>query len=401
MMMEAKKVPDLRFEEFSDEWNQRKFGDLVRRLSAVQMSSPSLPGVEYEDVIASEGLLNKDIRKKNPSKRGIMFDGGQVLYGKLRPYLHNWLNPGFKGVAIGDWWVLSPVEIDQTFLYTLIQTRKFDDVANISTGSKMPRADWNLVAGTSFGIPASRVEQSKIGSLFSGLDTALTFYKGKYAKLIALKKSMLGKMFPQGGSKVPELRFKGFIGDWNHSKLAELATFSKGVGYSKFDLQDSGTPIILYGRLYTNYETVISDVNTYALAHADSIYSEGGEVIVPASGETAEDISIASVIEKPGILLGSDLNVIHPINNIFPVFLALSISYGEPHKEMARRAQGKSVVHLHNSDLADIELLYPSISEQKKIGVFFIKLDQLIDFHQRIVEKLQSIKKFMLEKMFI
>lgn len=399
--MESKKVPDLRFKEFSDEWERRKFGDIAHRLSTVQMSSPNLPGIEYEDVIAGEGLLNKEVRKKNSSKKGIIFDGGQVLYGKLRPYLHNWLNPNFKGVAVGDWWVLNPGGIDQTFLYTLIQTRRFDYVANITAGSKMPRADWNLVSGTSFDIPESRKEQYKISSLFNSLDQAVTFYKGKYEKLIALKKSMLEKMFPQGGSKVPELRFKGFTGDWNRSKLSALATFSKGVGYSKSDLRDFGTPIILYGRLYTNYETVISNVNTFALANADSIYSEGGEVIVPASGETAEDISIASVIEKPGILLGGDLNVIHPNDNIFPVFLALSISYGEPHKEMARRAQGKSVVHLHNSDLADIKLQYPSLREQKKIGDFFIKLDQLVEIYQHKLEKMRSIKKFMLEKMFI
>lgn len=85
---------------------------------------------------------------------------------------------------------------------------------------------------------------------------------------------------------------------WEQRKLLELATFSKGMGYSKSDLRESGTPIILYGRLYTKYETVIHDVDTFVDAKSGSIYSEGGEVIVPASGETAEDISIASVVKK-------------------------------------------------------------------------------------------------------
>lgn len=155
------------------------------------------------------------------------------------------------------------------------------------------------------------------------------------------------------------------------------------MGYSKSDLIKTGTPIILYGRLYTKYETVIYDVDTFVDAKSGSVYSEGGEVIVPASGETAEDISIASVVENPGVLLGGDLNIIYPNNIIDPTFLAISISHGEPHFDMARRAQGKSVVHLHNEDLSQIELRYPSLAEQQKIGQYFSSLDNLITLHQR------------------
>ncbi len=200
--------------------------------------------------------------------------------------------------------------------------------------------------------------------------------------------------------KTPALRFKGFTDDWEQRKLSDLATFSKGVGYSKSDLKESGTPIILYGRLYTKYETIIRDVDTFATAMSGSVYSEGGEVIVPASGETAEDISIASVVEKPGILLGGDLNIIHPSMNIDPTFLAITVSYGDPHLDMAKRAQGKSVVHLHNEDLSQIELRYPSLIEQQKISQYFKSLDNLITLHQKKVSSLQIIKKSMLEKMF-
>ena len=170
---------------------------------------------------------------------------------------------------------------------------------------------------------------------------------------------------------------------WEQRKLGELATFTKGAGYSKSDLKESGTPVVLYGRLYTKYETVIRDVDTFVDAKDGSIYSRGGEVVVPASGETAEDIAIASTLEKSGILIGGDLNVIHPCNRLEPVFLAISISNGEPHVEMARRAQGKSVVHLHNEDLSRIELQYPEIAEQQKISQCFLNLDHLITLHQR------------------
>ena len=152
-MAQKKNVPKLRFTGFTAPWEQRKFGDIAMRESLSQESSDDYPFVEYEDVVAEEGRLNKDIRQKEGSKKGIVFDGSQVLYGKLRPYLHNWLNPDFSGVAVGDWWVLKPQNTDKNFVYRLIQTQLFDDVANQSAGSKMPRADWNLISNTEFAIP--------------------------------------------------------------------------------------------------------------------------------------------------------------------------------------------------------------------------------------------------------
>ncbi len=198
----------------------------------------------------------------------------------------------------------------------------------------------------------------------------------------------------------PVIRFKGYEDDWEQRKLGELASFSKGSGYSKSDLKEVGTPIILYGRLYTKYETVISEVDTFVDEKTGSVYSKGGEVIVPGSGETAEDISIASVVEKPGILLGGDLNVITLPADIDAAFLAISISNGKPHNDMAKMAQGKSVVHLHNSDLAKIDFSYPSYEEQCKINGYFTSLDHIITLHQRKCEQTKTLKKYMLQNMF-
>ena len=168
-----------KFRYIKNAWEQRKLGEIVLRESLARESTIDLPYVEYEDVIAEEGRINKDIRKKEGIKKGIFFDGSQVLYGKLRPYLHNWLNPDFSGVAVGDWWVLKPNNVDKNFIYRLIQTQQFDDIANQSTGSKMPRADWNLVSNTEFAIPTSQVEQTKIGGYFFTLDNLITLHQRK------------------------------------------------------------------------------------------------------------------------------------------------------------------------------------------------------------------------------
>ena len=188
-------VPEIRFKGFTDDWEQRKFNDIATRESAVRKSSPDCPSIEYEDVVAEAGILNKDIRLKDSEKNGIIFDGSQVLYGKLRPYLHNWHNPDFEGVAVGDWWVLKPIHVDKSFLYRLIQTQKFDDIANQSSGSKMPRADWNLVSNSEFSIPPLIDEQVRIGTYFNDLDNLITLHQRKVEKLKILKKSMLEKMF--------------------------------------------------------------------------------------------------------------------------------------------------------------------------------------------------------------
>ena len=172
-------VPEIRFKGFTDDWEQRKFNDIATRESAVRKSSPDCPSIEYEDVVAEAGILNKDIRLKDSEKNGIIFDGSQVLYGKLRPYLHNWHNPDFEGVAVGDWWVLKPIHVDKSFLYRLIQTQKFDDIANQSSGSKMPRADWNLVSNSEFSIPPLIDEQVRIGTYFNDLDNLITLHQRK------------------------------------------------------------------------------------------------------------------------------------------------------------------------------------------------------------------------------
>ena len=187
-------IPEIRFKGFTDPWEQRKFEEIAVR-SSVICSDANLPRVEYEDIVSGAGRLNKDIYAKQSSKSGIAFHRGDVLYGKLRPYLQNWLLPTFDGLAVGDFWVLQPQNADSSFLYRLIQSRQFDEVANQSTGTKMPRADWKLVSKTVFSIPSNISEQAAIGTYFTALDNLITLHQRELEKLQNIKKSMLEKMF--------------------------------------------------------------------------------------------------------------------------------------------------------------------------------------------------------------
>ena len=292
---------------------------------------------------------------------------------------------------------------DGNFIFQQTLTDKYKRFIEItSQRSGQPGVNGKEYGDWTLGM-TSLPEQSAIGSLFRTLDNLLVSYNNNLANYQSLKATMLSKMFPKSGQTVPEIRLDGFEGEWEVQTLKELASFSKGNGYTKNDLVNSGEEIILYGRLYTNYQTVISKVNTFVTTvKANAVISKGGEVIVPASGESAEDISRASVVDKSGVILGGDLNIIYPDENkVDSIFLALTISNGSQQKELIKRAQGKSVVHLRNNDLEKVVLHYPSMEEQQAIGSYFSNLDQLITSYQEKITQLETLKKKLLQDMFV
>lgn len=267
-----------------------------------------------------------------------------------------------------------------------------------SEGSTIARLYNGIIYATYIPLPPLP-EQHRIAKALSDMDSLISSLEKLIAKYKSIKAACLQQMFPQNGETVPRMRLPGFTDDWEQRKAIDIADYSKGNGYSKGDLTDAGTPIILYGRLYTKYQFAISEVDTFAFPRNGAVYSQGNEVIVPASGETAEDIARASAVEKSGVLLGGDLNILRPFDFINPLFLALAISNGEPQKELAKKAQGKSVVHIHNTDIQEVTIAYPSRTEQDRIVSVFRQLDNLITLHQRKLKKVQKIKQGMMQQL--
>lgn len=393
--MAEKKKPVVRFAGFNSDWEQRKLGEVSDRydnlrvpISATLRVTGSTPyyganGIQdYVEGFTHEGefvLVAEDGAndlKNYPVK---------CVKGRIWVNNHAHVLQGKQGIC------------DNQFLtYSINQA----DIESLLVGGGRAKLNAETMMSIDLCLP-SLAEQIKIGRLTTELDNLITLYKRKCDKLKNMKKSMLKKMFPKNGCRLPEIRFAGFTDDWEQRKLGEVANFSKGQGYTKSDLKDSGTPIILYGRLYTKYQSIIREVNTFSDVIDGAVLSKGGEVILPSSGETAEDIAIASSIEKSGFLLGGGLNIVLPNKEIKSSFLAIELSFGSPHTELAKRAQGKSIVHLYNEDLKKVVIPYPSIEEQTKISIMFEHLDNLINHHQRELEKLQNIKKSCLEKMFV
>ena len=186
--------PAIRFSGFTDAWEQREFSTFAQRKAELG-ADPELPRVEYEDIVADHGTLNKDVSKKDSRKIGLKFFSGDILFGKLRPYLKNWLLPDFSGLAVGDFWVLTPIKASSEFLYYLIQTPEFFSISNQSAGSKMPRSDWALVSKHEFLLPRKIKEQQKIGMFFRALDDLIALHQRELEKLKKIKQSCLEKMF--------------------------------------------------------------------------------------------------------------------------------------------------------------------------------------------------------------
>lgn len=201
--------------------------------------------------------------------------------------------------------------------------------------------------------------------------------------------------------KVPTLRFPGFSGAWEEKKLGDFATFTKGAPISKDDLNTQGNKkCILYGELYTMYKEIITDVvSSTNYSASESTLSMIDDLLIPSSGETSLDIARVSCIKEAGVVLGGDLNIMRLGKNCFGEFFAYYLTHSKK-INIARLAQGNSVVHLYSSHLNELSFNIPSLREQQKIAGFLGMVDGWIENLRVQKETLESYKKGMMQKIF-
>ena len=396
MSKEKRSVPKLRFPGFTEDWEQCKLGSIGSTYTGLSGKTKEDFGHGEAQYITYLNVFQNTISDTTMTdKVEIDTTQNEVKYGDV---LFTTSSETPEEVGMSSVWLSDTPniylnsfcfgfrpnqKIDPYFLgYSLRAPYMRDKIKILAQGISRYNISKNKVMELEISMPNNE-EQKLLGTFLQHIDLIITLHQRKLEHLNLKKKALLQKLFPKNGERYPELRFPGFTDAWEQRKLGDIATFSKGNGYSKSDLTPSGDPIILYGRLYTNYETTISNVDTFVELKDKSLISQGGEVIVPASGETAEDISRASVVKNQGIIIGGDLNVIKVNHLLDPTFLALTISNGEQQKELSKRAQGKSVVHLHNSDLQEVNLTFPLLNEQKEISTLFEKMDNIITLHQQ------------------
>lgn len=399
--------PKIRFKGFEGEWKRQSLGDISASFSggtpAVSVSDyygGNIPFIRSGEIhenrtqlyITQAGLNNSSA--KIVEKGTILYalygaTSGDVGFSKLR---------GAINQAI---LAIEPAKkyIDRIFLVGFLQSYKHRIINELLQGGQ-GNLSGSLVKKILLAFP-SLPEQRAIASYFTSLDAQIAASTSRLSSLKQIKAASLLNMFPQKGETVPRVRFKEFQGEWKEVKLSSIAIFSKGQGYSKSDLRENGHPIILYGRMYTKYQFAINEVDTFSNLKGAYVLSEGNEIIMPASGETPEDIACASAVLAKGIILGGDLNIVRfDLKKYSTPFLALTITYSKTHYDLSKCAQGKSVVHLHNEAISKTAVSIPSLPEQRAIASYFTALDAQITLHRERLEKLKQIKAACLEKMF-
>ena len=320
-----------------------------------------MPQVEYEDIIPGEGTLNKDLSDKEGGKTGIKFYAGDVLYGKLRPYLMNWLYPQFNGVAVGDFWVLRATECDSSFLYRLVQTGSFQKLANVSSGSKMPRADWNLISQSFFAVPADRAEQKAIAKSLAELDNLITLHQRKR-------------------------QYRGLYGylSWEQRKLGSIAaSFDYGLNAAATDydgqnkyLRITDIDDITHEFLKSDLTTPLADLamsSDYLLEEGDLLFARTGASV----GKTYLYRQYDGTVYFAGFLIRARIG-----ESADPEFVYQATLTDAYKKYVAITSQRSGQPGVNAQEYADYQLMLPSRMEQQQIGRTLRSLDNLITLHQ-------------------
>ena len=387
-------VPKIRFKEFSQEWEECTVNDITNRYDnlriPVKESERKKGNIPYYGANGIQDYVD-----------GYTHDGAFVLVAEDGA---NDLDHYPVQYSEGRIWVNNHAHVlgakgdnSALFLKYLISEA---DIKSHLVGGGRAKLNAEVLMRLSLIKPVIS-EQKKIAEYFKNLDSLIEATGKKVASLKQTKQACLQSMFPQPGETTPRIRFKGFEGDWEKKQIGDISTSSKGNGYSKADLRLEGTPIVLYGRMYTKYSFEMDNVDTFATPKDGAVYSKGNEVVIPASGETAEDIAIAAAIKQSGVILGGDLNILTFDDDYLPSFMALCISNSETHYELSKYAQGKSVVHLRNNDIAKGTVTCPSLAEQQQIASFFSNLDKQIALQEQQLEKLKQVKAACLDNMFV
>ncbi|MDF4075130.1 restriction endonuclease subunit S [Bifidobacterium adolescentis] len=399
-------VPQIRFAGFTDPWEQRKLGELteikdsaripnrlwretgVPYIRASDISQEDLRGalfIDEEDYAAYKAATGA------PEKGDVLFNGGgeigkAIINGNSSPIY-------VQGGAVLYARIAHSSLLDARYLVAAFVTQNVvNAIGVLSAGGTMKHFTLQPAKNLPIEVP-SIAEQRRIGAFFDRLDSLITLHQRKYDKLCVLKKSMLDKMFPKGGSLYPEIRFAGFTDPWEQRKLGEL--------FEESDERASDREILSVSVANGIYPASESDRETNpgaSLANYKVVHS--GDVVYNSMRmwQGAVDASRYDGIVSPAYVVAK------PNSEVYARFFARLLRQPMLLKQYQQVSQGnsKDTQVLKFDDFASIEISMPaSENEQRQIGAFFDRLDSLITLHQRKLELLRNIKKSMLDKMFV
>jgi len=404
-----KKVPELRFPGFTDDWEERKLGEITEYIKGFAFKSKDYKKSGYRIIRVSD-LGKESIKNSNDS----IFTSEEIAIQQKKYKIKQdeiiittvGSKAEMKESAVGRPIIISEslgyllnqnlVKIygkenySNYFIYSqLLQPRYSDYISMIQRGNAN-QANIAINDLWEFQISIPEIEeQQKIGSFFKQLDDTIALHQRKLAKLKELKQGYLQKLFPQNGSKFPQLRFAGFADAWEQRKLGEVATFLNGRAYKQDELLDSGKyKVLRVGNFYTNDSWYYSNMEL-----GDKYYVDKGDLVYTWSATFG-----------PHIWSGEKVIYHYHIWKVeLSKFLDRNFTLQLLEADKARllsSTNGSTMIHVTKGDMESKIVSIPNIDEQKQIGSFFKQLDNTITLHQGKLEKLQELKKGYLQKMF-
>ncbi|MFQ7381591.1 MAG: hypothetical protein ACLRNL_08435 [Bifidobacterium adolescentis] len=429
-------VPQIRFAGFTDPWEQRKLGEELgflrnNTLSRAELSDSegTVFDIHYGDVLIKYGSVldaeKVDVPRiandavANRQTCDCLQDGDVIIadtaedsaVGKCTELCNSAGKKVFSGLHTMP---LRPMrKYASGYLGHYLNSPAFhDQLLPLMQGIKVISVSRSAIEDMTMSVP-SVAEQASIGAFFDRLDSLITLHQRKYDKLCVLKKSMLDKMFPKGGSLYPEIRFAGFTDPWEQRKLGEELGFLRNNTLSRAELSDSegtvfdihyGDVLIKYGSVLDAEKVDVPRIANDAVANRQTCDClQDGDVII---ADTAEDSAVGKCTElcnSAGKKVFSGLHTmpLRPMRKYASGYLGHYLNSPAFHDQLLPLMQGIKVISVSRSAIEDMTMSVPSVAEQASIGAFFDRLDSLITLHQRKLELLRNIKKSMLDKMFV
>lgn len=420
--MGEQKKPAIRFKGFTDVWEQRKLLECIQKIIDFRGRTPKKLGMDWSDsgYLALSALNVKDgyidftqevhygsQELYDKWMNGNELHQGQVIFTTEAPMGNVAQVPDNRQYILSQRTIAFEVQenlIIENFLATVLRSPYvFQTLTALSSGGTAKGVSQKSLATVDITIPKDLNEQNQLAMFFSEVDNLITLHQRKYDKLVNIKKAMLEKMFPKDGAKVPEIRFDGFTDDWEQRKLGEVVEFYNGDRSSRYpndsDMVPEGIPFINAGDLVSGRvkldtankitEEKYNELSGAKIQHGDIIYCLRGTL---GKNAFVDNFDVGTV--------ASSLVDIRP-KKIVGKYLFQVLNSNIEYRQRTFNDEGAAQPNLSAKNLSLFDIPMPIEEEQEKIALYFDNLNNLITLHQRKLEKLQNIKKSMLEKMFM
>ena len=403
--MENNKTPKIRFKGFTDPWEQRKLGEVVGVYDGVHQTphytdnGVMFLSVENITTLTSKKFISEEAFEKDYK---VYPQQGDVLMTRIGDVgTPNVVETTEKLAFYVSLALLKPNDIDSYFLCNAIQSPLFQKgLKDRTLVTAIPqKINKDEIGKIDILIPDSQAEQVQIGNFFRQLDNLITLHQRKYNKLLNVKKSMLEKMFPKNGSNIPEIRFKGFTDPWEQRKLSDVADVRDGTHASPKYISE-GHPLVTSKNVkdgFVNYDDIqyISDEDFDEINKRSKV--DVNDVLMGMIGTIG---NIALIRKEPDFAI-KNVALIKDTKKINYLYLYHFLQSNSTTKQLTNSMDGGTQKFIALGNIRNLDIDIPSDEEQAKLGKYFDNLDHLITLHQRELEKLQNIKKSMLEKMFV